>query len=134
MPQILSYGLVPEWGIAKEENSALLVSSLDADSSITTEHVQKNHLGQNCGYLAIDQESSFTMSANLVAGSDISLYHLGSQITLNNFAQSDLFTSGIGAGGYTAIIKNRKKTLSNESAVQVDFSGTVYAFGSSSES
>ena len=127
------YGTVPEWGIPQDENEALLLTSVDIDNSVTVEHVQKNRYGQTIGWLGIDQEASFSMSGSLLKGKTAADagYTLGEQVALNNFALGSAFSSAMGAGGSTAIIKNYKTSFGNESAVQVDLSGVCYAFGAS---
>lgn len=129
-----SYGTVPEWGIAQDENAALLLSSVDIDSSVTTEHVQKNRHGQTIGWLGIDQEANFSMSGTLLKGKTVSDTGstLGEQAALNNFSLGSGFSGSMGAGGNTAIVKQIKAAMANEAAVQVDMSGVVYAFGGAS--
>lgn len=129
------YGTVPEWGIAEDENEALLLTSVNMDSSITTEHVQKNRHGQTIGWMGIDQESSFDLSGTLLMGKTVTEtgYTLGKQAALNNFAMGSGFNEGIGVGGHTAVIKNVKCSMGNEQAVTVDMAGVVYNFGAAAE-
>lgn len=129
------YGTVPEWGIGEDENEALLLSAVNVDSSITTEHVQKNKKGQTIGWMGIDQEASFDLSGTLLMGKTVTDtgYTLGKQAALNNFELAGAFNSSVGAGGQTAIIKNVKVGMGNEQAVSVDMSGVVYNFSSTGE-
>lgn len=134
MANLIEYGVVPAWGIAKAEDAALLLSSLDMTTSITGEHVQKNHLGQTSGWLGYDQESTFNMSGSLVKGGTLA-YTLASAVALNNFEGNNDFVTGLGAGeaatDRTSICREIKRTLSNTAAVQVDISGVTYNFASS---
>ncbi len=131
---IKTYGEVPEWGIGQAEDSALLLTSVDLTTSVTGEYVQKNRLGQTSGVILYDQEQSWSMSGTLVAGGVLS-YTLASAVALNNFEGNNDFVDGLGAGAdktaKTAICKEIKRTLGNESAVQVDISGVNYNFTSS---
>ena len=134
MATLIEYGSVPEWGIGKDEDAALLLTSLDISTSITGEHVQKNRLGQTSGWIGYDQESTFNMSGNLVKGGTLA-YTLASAVALNNFEGNNDFVTGLGAGANaadrTSICREIKRTLSNTSAVQVDISGVTYNFSSS---
>lgn len=129
-----TYGEVPAWGIAQAEDAALLLTSLDVATSVTGEYVQKNRFGQTSGYIAYDQEQSWSMSGSQKAGSALS-YTLASAVVLNNFEEQNDFVDGLGAGAdatsKTAICKEIKRTLGNEAAVQIDLSGVVYNFASS---
>lgn len=130
---IRTYGEVPEWGIGQAEDSALLLTSLDLTTSVTGEYVQKNHLGQTCGLVLYDQEQSWSMSGSLLKGATLS-YTLASAVALNNFEDNNDFVDGLGAGAdktaKTAVCKEIKRTLGNESAVQIDLSGVNYNFAS----
>lgn len=130
---IRTYGEVPEWGIGQAEDSALLLTSLDLTTSVTGEYVQKNRRGQTSGIILYDQEQSWSMSGSLLAGSTLG-YTLASAVALNNFEDDNDFVDGLGAGAdksaKTAICKEIKRTLGNESAVQIDISGVCYNFSS----
>ena len=134
MATLLEYGTVPVWGIGQNEDPALLLTSLDMTTSVVGEYVQKNNLGQTCGWLGYDQESTFNMSGALAAGSTAMAYTLGSAVALNNFADNNDFVTGLGAGtaktDRTSICKEIKRTLSNTAAVQIDISGITYNFAS----
>lgn len=130
---IKQYGEVPVWGIGKAEDAALLLTSVDLTTSVTGEYVQKNRFGQTQGIILYDQEQSWSMSGSLLAGATLG-YTLASAVALNNFEDNNDFVDGLGAGAdataKTAICKEIKRTLGNESAVQVDISGVNYNFAS----
>jgi hypothetical protein len=133
MADLIEHGAVAEWGIAESEDSALMLNSLDLTTSITGEQEFKNRFGQVYGWLGYDQQQTFNMSGYLIEGGSLT-YTLASSVALNNFAGNNDFVTGMGAGATasdkTSIVTEIKRTLSNESAVQVDISGKTYNFAS----
>lgn len=133
MANLIEHGTVAEWGIAEAEDSALLLNSLDLTTTVTGEQEFKNRLGQVYGWIGYDQQQTFNMSGYLIKGGTLTAT-LASSVALNNFADNNDFVTGMGAGATaadkTSIVTEIKRTLSNESAVQVDISGKSYNFSS----
>lgn len=133
MATLITYGSVPEWGIATAEDSALLLTSLDITTTASGEYLQQNLQGQTSGVILYDQTASFSMSGALVNGGTLATTLAGA-VTLNNFANTNDFVTGLGAGDTaadrTSICKEIKRTLSNTAAVQIDITGNVYNFAS----
>ena len=132
MATLIEYGAVPEWGIKHAEDAALLVTSLDITTTASGKYEQKNHLGQTSGVILYDQQKSWSMSGAQLKGAKLTTT-LAAAVVLNNFEGNEDFVDGLGAGAekseQTAICEEIKRTFGNESAVQLDLSGTVYNFG-----
>lgn len=134
MPTLIEHGTVAVWGITQEEDPALMLTSLDLTTTVTGENEFKNRFGQVYGWIGYDQQQTWSMSGYLIEGASMT-YTLASSVALNNFAANNDFVTGLGAGSAatdkTAICTEIKRTLGNESAVQIDISGKNYNFASS---
>lgn len=122
------YGTTPEFGI-KNNESGILVESMDFDGSME-KYEQKNNMGKVIGVYIIDEKLSFSMSGALPLNGEFTL-SMGSSLVLNNTIPDIWNTTPTAT---TVFVETVKRSLSNSDAVKVDVSGTVYGFGTSSNS
>lgn len=134
MATLVEHGTVADWGIAQAEDPALMLNSLDITTTVTGEQEFKNRFGQVYGWIGYDQQKTFNMSGYKLKGGTLEST-LASTVALNNFASENDFVDGMGAGAtgadMTSIVTEIKRTLSNESAVQLDITGKTYNFSPS---
>lgn len=118
-------GKVPEYGIPEQEEG-LLIESLSFEWKGEW-YEQKDNMGRKCGALLVDEEMSFSASGAVALGATNKIKG-GALLSLVNVVP-DLWQTKPAAT--TMLVTSPKVSLSNTAAQKLDYSGTIYGFGSS---
>lgn len=122
MPSLI--GTTPEYGIPAQEEG-LLLESLSFEWKGEW-YEQKDNRGRKCGALLVDEEMSFSASGAVALGATNRIKG-GALLSLVNVVP-DLWQQKPAAT--TALVTSPKVSMSNTAAQKMDYSGTIYAFGS----